>query len=36
MDRDDVFAYSLLLLLILCFTIIVGGQQPLLLSVQVK
>lgn len=36
MDRDDVFAYSLLLLLILCFTIIVGGQQSLLLSVQVK
>ena len=36
MDRDDVFAYSLLLLLVLCFTIIVGGQQFLLLSVQVK
>jgi virginiamycin B lyase len=36
MNRDDVFAYSLLLLLILCFTIIVEGQQSLLLSVQVK
>ena len=41
MDRDNVFTYSLFLLLSLSFTIIVGGggqqqQQPLLLSQKVK
>ena len=40
MDRDNVFTYSLFLLLSLNFTIIVGGggqqQQPLLLSQKVK
>jgi virginiamycin B lyase len=36
LDRDNLFACSLILLLILSFTIIVGGQQPPFLFAQVE
>ena len=37
MGEDNVFTYSLILLLILTFTMILGGQQqPLFLSEKVK